>query len=193
MKIIFLESCFLKNIYHVLWFHIWLKAYKCLIRCCLPSIHQFSITAYAALSVPGLEPILSIIGQKRVYYQANVETKQPSTPTVTGFGFFVVFFNLLLDSNPLHTHSHTSKTCTMDVTIELVNIRVSSNIISFTNSLFVCFFSSQGSIKDQLKAYGALTEKVTRRYTRQILQGVSYLHSNMIVHRDIKGKEDRAS
>lgn len=53
---------------------------------------------------------------------------------------------------------------------------------SFTDSAF------QGSIKDQLKAYGALTEKVTRRYTRQILQGVSYLHSNMIVHRDIKGK-----
>ncbi|XP_028842856.1 mitogen-activated protein kinase kinase kinase 3 [Denticeps clupeoides] len=48
-------------------------------------------------------------------------------------------------------------------------------------------FMPGGSVKDQLKAYGALTENVTRKYTRQILEGVSYLHSNMIVHRDIKG------
>ncbi|KAM4689302.1 mitogen-activated protein kinase kinase kinase 3-like isoform 2-T2 [Discoglossus pictus] len=53
-------------------------------------------------------------------------------------------------------------------------------------SIFVEYMAG-GSIKDQLKSYGALTENVTRRYTRQILQGVSYLHRNMIVHRDIKG------
>ena len=45
----------------------------------------------------------------------------------------------------------------------------------------------QGSIKDQINTYGPLTENVTRSYSRQVLEGLSYLHSLMIVHRDIKG------
>ncbi|CAG5121039.1 unnamed protein product, partial [Candidula unifasciata] len=43
-----------------------------------------------------------------------------------------------------------------------------------------------GSVLDHMKQYGPLTENVTRRYTRQILQGLAFLHKNVIVHRDIK-------
>ncbi|XP_019378356.1 PREDICTED: mitogen-activated protein kinase kinase kinase 3-like [Gavialis gangeticus] len=55
-----------------------------------------------------------------------------------------------------------------------------------TLSIFMEYMPG-GSIKDQLKEHGALTENVTRKYTRQILEGVRYLHRNRIVHRDIKG------
>ena len=41
---------------------------------------------------------------------------------------------------------------------------------------------------DHIKQHGALNESLTRKYTRQILEGVSFLHTALIVHRDIKGK-----
>lgn len=44
-----------------------------------------------------------------------------------------------------------------------------------------------GSVKDQIQSYGPLTEILARRYTRQVLEGLHYLHGMCIVHRDVKG------
>lgn len=59
-------------------------------------------------------------------------------------------------------------------------------VSSLINYLFLNF--PQGSVHDHIKQHGALNESLTRKYTRQILQGVSFLHTTLIVHRDIKGK-----
>ncbi|XP_052816284.1 mitogen-activated protein kinase kinase kinase 2-like [Mya arenaria] len=48
-------------------------------------------------------------------------------------------------------------------------------------------YMAGGSVFDVINKYGALTEPVTGRYTRQILEGLAYLHKNSIVHRDVKG------
>jgi len=46
----------------------------------------------------------------------------------------------------------------------------------------------QGSIFDIINKYGFLNEAVAGNYTRQMLQGLAFLHKNVIVHRDIKGE-----
>ncbi|XP_009075923.1 PREDICTED: mitogen-activated protein kinase kinase kinase 19 [Acanthisitta chloris] len=53
-------------------------------------------------------------------------------------------------------------------------------------SIFMEFVPG-GSISSIINRFGPLPEVVLCKYTKQILQGVAYLHDNRVVHRDIKG------
>ncbi|XP_028939484.1 mitogen-activated protein kinase kinase kinase 19 [Antrostomus carolinensis] len=53
-------------------------------------------------------------------------------------------------------------------------------------SIFMEFVPG-GSISSIINRFGPLPEIILCKYTKQILQGVAYLHDNCVVHRDIKG------
>ena len=44
-------------------------------------------------------------------------------------------------------------------------------------------FLSGGSIYKILENYGPLPEKVFKNYSKQILNGVKYIHSKKVIHR----------
>jgi len=48
-------------------------------------------------------------------------------------------------------------------------------------------FMPAGSIKGVLGKFGPYGIHLVRKYTRQILEGLDFLHSQMVIHRDVKG------
>ncbi|CBH12477.1 protein kinase, putative [Trypanosoma equiperdum] len=48
-------------------------------------------------------------------------------------------------------------------------------------------YVSGGSISSVLRTFGPFQEKQASRFTRQMLEGLAYLHSKNIIHRDLKG------
>ncbi|KRX01493.1 Protein kinase-like domain [Pseudocohnilembus persalinus] len=45
---------------------------------------------------------------------------------------------------------------------------------------------TSGSLMGMLKEYGKFQENIIKKYTQQLLQGLNYLHSYGVVHRDLK-------
>eukprot|EP00802_Teleaulax_amphioxeia_P009351 Tamp_09367.p1 GENE.Tamp_09367~~Tamp_09367.p1 ORF type:complete len:589 (+),score=101.45 Tamp_09367:209-1975(+) len=45
-----------------------------------------------------------------------------------------------------------------------------------------------GSVAELVSRFGKLDESVIRKYTREVLEGLIYLHEKGIIHRDIKGQ-----
>mmetsp|Transcript_7307 Transcript_7307/g.16719 ORF Transcript_7307/g.16719 Transcript_7307/m.16719 type:complete len:1111 (+) Transcript_7307:53-3385(+) len=66
--------------------------------------------------------------------------------------------------------------------IEYIGVERSEDVVT----IFLEYVSG-GSIQSMLKKFGAFTEPMVRAYTRQIVEGLEYLHANSICHRDIKG------
>lgn len=101
---------------------------------------------------------------------------------------------------PFHTPHWEKRVNGIEKEITLLKMLAHPNIVSYIGSdkLYVeeeevayiriyMEFMPTGSIASILKEYGALPEALIRKYTRDIVIGLQYLHSQGVIHRDLKG------
>ncbi|XP_032771036.1 mitogen-activated protein kinase kinase kinase 19 [Rattus rattus] len=111
---------------------------------------------------------------------------------LTSLGQLIAVKQVALDSSDkLATEKEYRK---LQEEVDLLKALKHVNIVAYlgtcleenTLSIFMEFVPG-GSISSIINRFGPLPETVFCKYTRQILQGVAYLHENCVVHRDIKG------
>ena len=64
---------------------------------------------------------------------------------------------------------------------------VSVSAVQLSVFLFALSPLSGGSIDRLLCEFGPFDETVIVKYLKQVVMGVSYLHENRVIHRDLKG------
>ena len=82
----------------------------------------------------------------------------------------------------------------LEVEIEILSRLQHKNIVRYIGSscedeYFNIFleYEGGGSIAKLIARYGMFKENLVRRYSKQILEGLEYLHAHNVLHRDIKG------
>lgn len=82
----------------------------------------------------------------------------------------------------------------LEAEIEILSRLQHKNIVRYIGSsreseYFNIFleYEGGGSIAKLLERYGSFKENLVRLYSRQILEGLEYLHAHNVIHRDIKG------
>ncbi len=93
-----------------------------------------------------------------------------------------------------HSKNIDSKISSFQSEIDILSKLNHKNIVKYygTKRTAVSFqifleFCIGGSIAKMLEVYKFFSENIIRKYTRQILEGLQYLHAHNVIHRDIKG------
>ena len=78
--------------------------------------------------------------------------------------------------------------------LELLKTLEHKNIIQYKDFIqtashinIVLEYAEGGCLSTVLKKFGTIPESLVIRYVWQILEGLEYLHSREVIHRDIKG------
>lgn len=100
-------------------------------------------------------------------------------------------------SNNSNNKSYGYKMTKLEKEVNIMRKLSHINIVQYLGTEFISQPSPQfcilleyvpgGSIASMLKQFGHFTNQIVKGYTKQILKGLEYLHSNGIIHRDIKG------
>ncbi|ODV61193.1 kinase-like protein, partial [Ascoidea rubescens DSM 1968] len=97
----------------------------------------------------------------------------------------VIAKNLENEINLLKHLNHENIVCYLGSTYNYDFNYISNEVGNYLN-IFSEYIPG-GSISSLLMNYGKLEEPLIRNFIKQILTGISYLHSNNIIHKDIKG------
>ncbi|KAJ7565041.1 hypothetical protein O6H91_02G045400 [Diphasiastrum complanatum] len=168
----------------------------------LPPIPRSASSPYGSPSIPSSPTSRQVLGSARAETSMSSSTRWQKGKLLgcgtfgnvfKGFsdsGTFCAMKEVLISDDPRSKESIRQLGQEIHMLSQLRHPNIVQHFGSETleDRLYIYLeYVSGGSIHKLLQEYGQFKEPVIRSYTRQILQGLAYLHSVNKVHRDIKG------